>query len=63
MKTNVHDKFPRHVWVRKSELRCHRAYTSLEASTNDFRCSDGGWSKYLIGDENIIQRVLHLRGV
>ncbi|XP_024028691.1 uncharacterized protein LOC112093781 [Morus notabilis] len=60
---DVQNKFPRRVWVRKSDLRCHRTYTSLEACTNGCVCSNGGWSKHLTGDNIKFKRVLHSGGV
>ena len=62
-KIDVQNKFPRRVWVRKSDLRCHRTYTSLEACTNGCVSSNGGWSKHLTGDNIKFKRVLHLGGV
>jgi len=63
VKIDVKNNFSRRVWVRKSNLRSHKAYTSLEACTNDCGCSNGGWSKHLTGDKNKIQRALNSGGV
>ncbi|XP_024018312.1 uncharacterized protein LOC112090655 [Morus notabilis] len=61
---DVQNNFSRRVWVRKSDLRCHKAYTSLEACTNDCGCSDAGCTKRLTSVKSIIHgRMLHSGGV
>ncbi|EXB26569.1 hypothetical protein L484_012563 [Morus notabilis] len=64
VKINVKNNFSKRVWIRKSDMRCHKAYTSLEACTNDCGCSDASCTKRLTDVKSIIQgRMLHSGGV
>lgn len=44
----------RKIWVRKTDLRCHVAYTSLKAVTSNAWYFDSGYSRHMTGTQKYL---------
>ncbi|XP_024019486.1 uncharacterized protein LOC112091030 [Morus notabilis] len=54
-KINGDNRSTRKVWVRKSDLSCHAAYTSLKASTTNSWYFESGCSRHMTGERSFLK--------